>query len=244
MKLSTKIIIGVVIIALILGGAYYSIAYWPGEAPTALASVILTNTDTGDQWQADVSIDSGAKALTAFGSKKSLFRPLTTQQVQVPFLDPLAIYNIEWFITIKASPPQGIVDLNGTVSIEGTSFIGVPGWSGDAGYRHNQTQDGTGQNPTGGIPETLTLVRPMIPEVEETFQFPLFQWLTWDDGGGGDKHNIKIKGQWVNGSAFHVIMIVDGGPTSFGATEADIEIIVGPGGEIIIEMTNISASVS
>ena len=206
-------IVAVVILAyMYTTGAFSAI---DPNAPQMTISVIITRDDS-------VSAES------VFDPSTTKISPAETIDVGVPFVSPDKTYNIDFSIGIVATPESpAITYMNGDMRFSGENQYGSP-------YK--------------SLISSKTLV---------TREFSMVQaGVVKTVSMGGSYYDAKVRsatdpspsnqswGHDIDGSTFTIEcnVFASGDPTIFGSTSVSIILRVGAGGNINVEVTNISAS--
>lgn len=231
-----KVILVLAISAVIVLAGYAMLAtYTSGDfddgAPTADIDIKIKQTD-GPEYVMEDPIEIKPVPLLDKMTLNPTNHPMTAFQADVPPVDPDSYYSITFIPTVNTlgNVPE---NYQTTVTITGgNSRIDYPitGITGPLVYSKSAlwpqpTAEGSAQTEYN-VPEEITV--------------PGFWGATLP---GTEQYTIGIMGEFIDGSVFAITIVSEAAPGSYGMTEATIEISVGAGGDLFVEITGISTSV-
>lgn len=217
------------IIAIVVIAALYMIpAYdWEDGAPEATIYVSIEKSDSSITYAGDVEIEPISqldKALTTY--------PLTSYTADVAPLEPESYYTIAFIVTVTVLGNVAETYTT-TVTVSGSNAKTIYPITGQQGPL-TFCQDMYGNNPE------IELTQGMDYNVPQPFAIPTFagcyQTTNTDNRG-------EIKGEFIDGSIFEIAIVSQSFAGSYGMTTATVQIVVGAGGTLSVQIDSITTSV-
>lgn len=247
MKIGKRLIafiIVIVIIAFVILN-YYPSLIWDEGSPEGSVEVKITKVDeTGqasDYASGSFDIDEDAIGTPV---EPNLNIPLTITEVGTPFVEPDSQYEIEFFITIGATPDSpAVTEVNYEGTITGQTAVGIPDlpitWP---VTDHAIYLDRNGDTPAIDSITNIPVDQSGVLEWKRADQNHFFSIAHPTDP---THYNDRIYGKYIHDSTFHIEInaYAVGDPLIFGSTQVDAILKVGAGGGITVEITDITTGV-
>ena len=228
-----KIIVAIVAIGLVavsFGVYAYTSVDWEEGAPSLELTCSITEVTTEYKWESSIDIDEG---FNSFNDAAQFLPVASTMVVGVQPLDPLSIYTITFTtkaITTGASSAETYtttaylsgnqtktLEFSGWPTITDSQFVAV--WDGGNGYMAEASTSSS-----SGVETTITL--PHFTTIHGTIE------------SGTQSRNIM--GGDIDGATFALSVVSESVETGFGQTTVDIELVVGAGGNLHIEIAEVT----